>query len=357
MAKHLTLAVAGSRKTQGLVEHCAALPKERRVLVLTYTGLNQHELRQRLSNYAGGHLNIEVLGWFSFLLRDFARPFLRYKFVDKRVNGFIFEGGPNRMAVGAARFLSKSDAVYRAELGRLAFELIGETGGALIRRLEGVYDEILIDEVQDLSGYDWEILDALLESDIEIRMVGDIRQSVLSTYPRGTKNRKYAYAEAIKWFRKHETAGRLTIAESVETWRCHQTIATFSDSIFDESWGFPATKSLNERVTGHDGVFLVRSEHVQAYVAQFQPQCLRYNASCGKAFTLDYMNFRVAKGATFERVLIVPTGEIKKFLLQGKTLEPLMASMFYVAVTRATQSVAILIDGGRKIQMPEWRLQ
>ena len=324
------------------------------MLVLTYTGLNQHELRQRLSNYAGGHLNIEVLGWFSFLLRDFARPFLRYKFVDKRVNGFIFEGGPNRMAVGAARFLSKSDAVYRAELGRLAFELIGETGGALIRRLEGVYDEILIDEVQDLSGYDWEILDALLESDIEIRMVGDIRQSVLSTYPRGTKNRKYAYAEAIKWFRKHETAGRLTIAESGETWRCHQTIATFSDSIFDRSWGFPATKSLNERATGHDGVFLVRSEHVQTYVAQFQPQCLRYNANCGKAFTLDYMNFRVAKGATFERVLIVPTVKIKKFVLEDKELEPLLAAEFYVAVTRAAQSFAIVIDGAKDVSLPRW---
>ena len=53
--------------------------------------------------------------------------------------------------------------------------------GALIRRLEGIYDEILIDEVQDLSAYDWDILDALLISSIEIWMVGDIRQAVLAT--------------------------------------------------------------------------------------------------------------------------------------------------------------------------------
>ena len=80
MTKRVTLAVAGSRKTQSIVEHCAALPRERRVLVLTYTQKNQLELQERLARYAGDHLNIEVLGWFTFLLRHFAKPFLPFKF-------------------------------------------------------------------------------------------------------------------------------------------------------------------------------------------------------------------------------------------------------------------------------------
>ena len=75
MANYLTLAVAGSRKTQGIVEQCAELPNDRRALVLTFTQNNQAELRSRLAKYAGDHQGITVMGWFMFLLRDFRAPF------------------------------------------------------------------------------------------------------------------------------------------------------------------------------------------------------------------------------------------------------------------------------------------
>lgn len=354
MAKRVTLAVAGSRKTQGIVEHCACLPVARRVLALTYTHKNQQELQSRLALYAGDHLNIEVLGWFTFLLRHFAKPFLPFMFPGDRVRGFNFEGMPYRMAKGKARFLDKEGAVYRSELGRLALELITASNGALIRRLEGMYDEILIDEVQDLSAYDWDILDALLSSNLEIWMVGDIRQAVLATNGRSSKNKKYAYADAINWFRAREKKGLVAISESTATWRCHPQIAAFSDLIFDRSWGFPSTVSKNETVTGHDGVFLIRVEHVAAYVAAYSPQSLRHSAASAKKLALDFMNFKVAKGATFARVLIAPTSPITDFIRSGASMEPLAASSFYVAVTRAEQSVVIVLDDPGNSELPYW---
>jgi DNA helicase-2/ATP-dependent DNA helicase PcrA len=269
MANYLTLAVAGSRKTQGIIEHCASLPRDRCVLVVTYTQTNQAELRSRLRKRAGDHVGIEVMGWFTFLLRHFARPFLPFKFPATRVRGFNFDGRPHMMAKGTGRFLDSNGAAYACELGRLANELVAASRGALLRRLECIYSEILIDEVQDLCAHDWEIVDVLLNSSIEMRMVGDIRQSVLATNPRSGKNKKYAYAEAIKWFRDRESRGVLEIAESNITWRCHPKIAEFSDTIFDSRWSFPATRSKNETVSGHDGVFLVQREHVDAYVATF----------------------------------------------------------------------------------------
>lgn len=354
MAKRVTLAVAGSRKTQGIVEHCAGLPLGRRVLALTYTQKNQQELQGRLARYAGDHLNVEVLGWFTFLLRHFARPFLPFMFPGERVRGFNFEGMPFRMAKGNARFLDKAGAVYRSELGRLAYELIAASKGALIRRLEGIYDEILIDEVQDLSAYDWDILDALLGSAIDIWMVGDIRQSVLATNGRSYKNKKYAYADAISWFRTREREGLVAVSESAVTWRCHPQIAAFSDLIFDQSWAFPRTVSKNEATTGHDGVFLVRGEHVPAYVSTYSPQSLRHSAASAKGLGLDFMNFKVAKGATFTRVLIVPTSTITDFIRGGVSMAPLAASSFYVAVTRAQQSVAIVLDDAGSSHLPYW---
>jgi len=355
MGNELTLAVAGSRKTQGIVERCASLPRERRVLVLTYTQANQEELRSRLKQYAVDHHNIEVMGWFSFLLSHFAKPFIPFKFPGKRVHGFNFDGIPSRFASGKSRFLDSNGAVYACELGRLAHELVADSKGALLRRLESIYDEILIDEVQDLSAHDWETIDILLRSSTDIRMVGDIRQSVLATNVRSQKNTKYSYANAITWFRERETEGLLEIKDSVITWRCQSHIAAFSDTIFDSSWGFPATQSQNGAVTDHDGVYLVSTKHVKAYVDRYKPQCLRHSVSSGKNFDLDFLNFKVSKGMTYERVLIIPTGPIAKFIKSGTYLEPTPASSFYVAVTRAKQSVAIVLDDAGASALPFWQ--
>ncbi|VVP61686.1 hypothetical protein PS874_06319 [Pseudomonas fluorescens] len=128
------------------------------------------------------------------------------------------------------RFMDGSNQVYACELGRLARELMASTP-ALIRRLECLFDEILIDEVQDLSGYDWQIVHELLESRIDVRMVGDVRQAVLSTNPRGQKNKQYGYAGALEWFLVQEKGGLLSIDYAITTYRCRTEIATFSDTI------------------------------------------------------------------------------------------------------------------------------
>lgn len=176
----------------------------------------------------------------------------------------------------------------------------------------------------------------------------------LATNPGSTKNSQYAYAEAVKWFRERERTGKLTISESVETWRCHPKIAAFSDTIFDASWAFPSTVSRNEVMTNHDGVFLLMKQHVGNYVERFAPQCLRSMAGSGKEFDLDFMNSKVAKGTTYDRVLIVPTAGISDFLRKGSSLEPVPAASFYVAVTRAAQSVAIVIDNPGASTLPYW---
>lgn len=344
MTNHLTLAVAGSGKTRGIAQHCAALGHDRRALVVTFTQTNQAELRGRIATCAGDHSGIEVMGWYTFLLRHFARPFVPFKSRGARIRGFNFDGRPARYAAGIRRFLDSHGAVYACELSRLSNELAETSDGALIRRLERIYDEILIDEVQDLSSHDWQIVDLLLGSSIDIYMVGDIRQAVLSTNPRSSKNKNYEYARSIQWFRDRQRQDTIQITENNVTWRCHPTIANFSDAIFDESWTFPTTVSRNGTVTGHDGIFLVRPDDVTAYVEAFSPMCLRSTAGSGKEFDLDYLNFKVSKGMTRERVLIVPTGGIRDFIRKGKFLEPIPAAAFYVAVTRARQSVAVVID-------------
>jgi superfamily I DNA/RNA helicase len=353
MPNYLTLAVAGGRKTQGLVNHCQALPSDRKVALLTFTQTNQQEVKARLATQAGHATGIEVMGWYTFLLRHFAQPFLRFMFPDERVRGFNFEGRPGRYAQGKSRFMTAENKVFSCELGRLAFELMVATP-ALLKRLECIYDEILIDEVQDLASYDWEILQVLLHSNIEVRLVGDVRQAVLSTNPRGQKNKRFGYAASLEWFLEREAEGCLNITYATKTYRCRQEIAAFSDSIFDVKWAFPSTTSENNTETEHDGVYLIRSEHVYEYMAKFSPQCLRNSKSSAKNLDLPFYNFKGVKGATFERVLIAPTKNIETFIKMGTPLNSTAAAAFYVAVTRAKQSVAIVLDLPGRSQLRYW---
>ncbi|HEJ1090802.1 TPA: UvrD-helicase domain-containing protein [Serratia marcescens] len=353
MPNFLTLAVAGGRKTQSLVNHCQSLPPKRKVALLTFTQTNQQEVKTRLAAQAGHATGVEVMGWYTFLLRHFAKPFLRFKFPSERVRGFDFDGRPSRFARDKSRFMTADNKIFGCELGRLAFELI-ETIPTLLHRLECIYDEILIDEVQDLAGYDWEILQALLHSNIEVRLVGDVRQAVLSTNPRGRKNRQFGYADSLKWFQDREAEGILNVTYETITYRCREEIATLSDSIFDAAWDFPRTISENKDETGHDGVYLLRTEHIYEYISRYTPQCLRNSRSSAKYLELPFQNFKGVKGATFERVLIVPTRNIENFIKNGTPLESTAAAAFYVAVTRAKQSLAILLDQPGSSSLPYW---
>ena len=146
----LTLAVAGSRKTQGLVEACKAADVSERILVLTYTSTNQQELASRLDRLAGDHPHIEVGGWFSFLLQNFVYPFLPLLFPGGRIEGFDFDSPPQRYAPTGSwqRYFNERGEVRRRHLPELAVRINQAGDGVCLNRLQRVYDRIMIDEVQ-----------------------------------------------------------------------------------------------------------------------------------------------------------------------------------------------------------------
>jgi len=101
---------------------------------------------------------------------------------------------------------------------------------------------------------------------------------------------------------------------------------------------------LQENLTGHDGVFLVAENRVNEYMRRFNPQVLRYDKRA-KSVGNEGLNFGTAKGLQFNRVLIVPTGPIKKYLETGDAATLTSKEKLYVAVTRARHSVAFVFDG------------
>lgn len=354
---HLTLAVAGSGKTQSIVGACAAADLDERILILTYTSANQRELSGRLAAEAGSHHNLEVSGWFSFLIGHFVRPYLPFAYPGERVRGFDFTSDPQqRVANGEwRRYFNKQSEVRRAHLAQIAHRVNEEAGGAPIRRIERVFDRIFIDEVQDLCGWDLEILRLLMDSGVPLDMVGDVRQAILVTNPREQKNKQYKFIKIWDWFKAQERSKRMTIGQECGTHRCRPEIAELADSLFGPGCGFDPTVAKNESVTDHDGVFLVKSEDVEAYVQLYGPLLLRLKSNSGRALDhLNPMNIGVSKGLGRKHVLIHPTGPMVKLLQHGKQLEELAAAYLYVAVTRAEQSVAFILDDPGACEHAYW---
>jgi DNA helicase-2/ATP-dependent DNA helicase PcrA len=351
----LTLAVAGGRKTQSIVDCCVHAAPSQRILVLTYTQANQRELVARLAGQRPIRSSVDVQGWLSFLLSHWVRPYLPTRFAGQRLRGLNFEGDPGMYATGQARFLDQDGRAYKRHLAHLSVDVNIASSTAVLDRLGRIYDEIYIDEVQDLNGYDLEVVDCLLGSNIEVHLVGDIRQALLMTNVQDPKNKQYKGVKIGKWFDSQESRGRLEISYQSTTWRSNQTIATLADSIFPASRGFPTTRSENTTKTGHDGVFAVANRDADSYMARFNPLCLRYNASCAKSLAhLPFINIGVAKGMGVDRVLIGPTQSVLKFLRKSTPLGDTPSCSFYVAVTRARASVAIVADDPGDLRFPIW---
>lgn len=355
-----TLAVAGSRKTQSIVDACKDGPANRKRLVLTYTLTGQRDLEQRLSAACDPANLPDVCGWYAFLLRHWVRPFLPLMYPGRRLAGLNFEGLPAKtingivVASGEDRYLDSDSRAYKRFLSKLAIDVAEAAGGTVITRLQRMYDEIYVDEVQDMTGYDLDVLEQLLGSTSTVRLVGDIRQSVFDTNPQDPRLPQFRGLGMLGWFKQQEAAGRLQIEFSSNTWRSVQAVATFADTIFDPSFGFAATISKQSASSAHDGVFAIAPVHVAAYMDAYSPIRLRERVTTPTPDGIDATNFGISKGLTHERVLIFPTGSMKTFLTKGTLLAPKSACGLYVGVTRAVYSVAFVMDKPEKSTLTVW---
>ena len=344
-ANRIILASAGSGKTTTIVSE-AVLECGVRSALVTYTNNSEAELRNRANEICGcvpPHLRTAT--WFGFLLQHLVRPYQRAAYAG-RVRGLALVNGTSargtREADTKRHYFRRPGDIYVDKVSKFACKLIRKTGGKPVERLAQIVDRIYVDEAQDLAGYDLDLIERLLDSDIEVVLVGDHRQAIFKTN-QSAKNRRFGKQGIIDKFDAWQVGGRARIEIHNHSYRCVQEICDAADKLFPDVGG---TMSRNHTRTGHDGMFLVRQRDVGAYVERFSPQALRYNRRMKYAPGIPY-NFGEAKGMTFERVLILPHKPLETYCLTGK-LEDAGKELpkIYVAMTRARQSVGIVVPNG-----------
>lgn len=353
MANKLVIAAAGSGKTTSLVND--ALEQTGKVLITTFTQANEAEIRKKIIQKNGcipDHIVVQT--WFSFLLQHGVRPF-QGKLTDRKVKGLIlvngisgvkyyYKGNPvyfNEKTEFDGHYFTKDHKIYSDKLSKFVIKSQEKSEGAVVDRLSRIYSKIYIDEVQDLAGYDLEILKLLFASKVDITLVGDPRQGTYVTN-NAAKNKKFQKSKIIYFFEEEFNDIEIDNTSLTVNHRCFPAICNLSNELFPD---FGGATSGNNSTSGHDGVFFIKAQDVDTYLDAYKPIQLRDKKNVVINKDYNSINFGESKGLSFDRTLIYPTKPMLDWLLNNNAeLAPTSRSKFYVALTRARQSVGIIYD-------------
>lgn len=386
MARRLLLASAGAGKSERIAKE-ALIQAEGggRVLLLTYTINNQAELVRLICrfNKVQPH-NVSVKGWFSFLLEDMVRPYQRC-IVSERIAGILLNSGNPHLSQGKngktfhlrghaekisgkcnpLHYVTKEDnRAHTYYLAKLALTIHEQTSGNPANRLAEIYDAVFIDEIQDLVGWDYAILRAIVNTSIsDINCVGDFRQAVYETSE--TTKMPQTSTEKIAEFKDMG----FEICNMAISWRCIQSICDLADCLYKNDGHYAPTKSqvisIPPKYADHQGIFAVPASRVKDYIKEYNPVILRWDKRTQKELCegQTVYNYGDSKGLNFKRILIIPPKRHAKFLCgdmaafdDSNTDDS--RNKLYVGITRARYSVAFMHEGetvisGAKIWDPD----
>lgn len=358
----LFIAAAGAGKTTFIVKESAAR-KDKRILITTFTEQNEVEIRNKFRQlYKKVPEHITIQTWFSFLLEHGVRPYQSFLF-DRRVEGMKLVAKQsaiwftNKDGVDIhfpetnieKHYFNEDTDIYSDKIAKFAYQINKLSKGVVLSRLERIYDSIYIDEVQDLSGYDLELVKIIANSTISLTLVGDPRQVTYHTHWE-RKNKKYLQGKIKEYIEDKCKKQFLIDLEYLQnSYRNNASICLLANQLFP---AYSPSSSISEHeTTDHEGIFGVREKDVDAYLSRYYPAQLRYSRkrTVNELFSPIY-TFGEAKGKTFNRVLIYPTTAMLKWLKNRDTnLEFTMRCKTYVAITRAIHSVAFVIPDNESI--------
>ena len=298
----LIVSAAGSGKTTYLIYQALRLPRREKILIATYTEANEAEIRSKiLERKQCIPSNITIQTWFSFLLQHGVRPF------QGSMNDVLWGNDIKGMLLvnqqSAVRYKGKHGPVYWGEndefcnhyfnlnwkiySDKISKFIVGcdkKEKGSIVSRLCRIYSHIYIDEVQDLAGYDLELIKLLFKSTPNVLLVGDPRQVTYLTH-HSAKNKNYKNGK-IQEFLKEKCKSLLasdSIDETtlIKSHRNNKYICDYSSRLYV---GYKKAEpcdceNCRKLTVEHEGIFLVKSKDVDLYLEKYKPVC-QYGNCC-----------------------------------------------------------------------------
>ena len=365
MSNRLIIAAAGAGKTTFLVQE-AHQKSNKKILITTFTDNNASEIKKKFIDlYGSVPGNVTVLPWVSFLLTHCVRPY--QSSYDSSLHeeniGFLLvsekSGVKYRTRTGDSVYWGEEEnfkkhyfnddfQIYSDKISKFVIKNNDRSNNAVFSRLKKIFNCIYIDEIQDMVGYDLEIIKLLLKEIDEVLLVGDPRQCTYSTH-NAQKHSKYAEGNIENFIR--EQLGRRITCE-IDTATLNVSHRNFKDqcnfsSLLYPQYPVPTPCSCAEcrGESVNNGLFLVRSVDVEKYLLKTKAVQLRWDVRTQCHDTTPCFNMGESKGMTFGHTLIYLTAPMIKWLKnRAYKLNFSSKAKFYVALTRAKYSVAMVWD-------------
>lgn len=374
MNNRVVFAAAGHGKTYSLCSQAktAIDNTNKYVLLISYTNEGIRSLENEYRKQNGGVLDDRVIfkSWYSILLSEFIKPYQcslklkekRYKqefpvtFPENFVNSIAFYDteAPSKWynQTHVQYYVNKRGDVIPDRTSHLAWLCNEHSGGNVIRRIQEIYSHIFIDELQDYAGWDLEVITLLFKSQIPITCVGDYKQATYRTN-NSQKNKQYRDEKVRAYFLMLEAQGLCVTSYANTTRRFNREICDFINTIHGDADSMvePDPNNQQEIPVENSGVYMMNVDSLREYCEYYHPIILRYDkkAKVGFQHDCDVFNYGGAKGATYERVVIIPVSTTLPFIeRQAKIASNQTRAKFYVACTRAKYSVVFAMENPKE---------
>lgn len=326
MDKRVVLAVAGSGKTSLIIDR---LDLGNRFLIITYTISNCDHIRNRVIRKFGYFPeNIHVFTYFSFLYSFCFKPFLVKTLGVKGIN---HEPCRSRFTIGLNRYIDAYGRVYANRLVKLIETQ--ESMDLVVQRLSKYFDEILIDEIQDFAGHDFNLLKHIAVADTSVICVGDFYQHTFDTSRDGNVNGGL-YDDYDGYIEKINRIGYRHDVETLKrSYRCSSNICEF------------VTKKMGIKIESFRDV----NTDIRLVEEEREAKDLFSNDEIVKLFYRDQRkypcrarNWGECKGAdNYQDICVVLNENSFKHFNENRLqdLPPQTKNKLYVAITRARNNL------------------
>lgn len=335
MDKKVIFAVAGSGKTTHIIN---TLSLNKRSLVVTYTTGNYCNLCRKISEKFNGEWpqNIVVMSFFEFLYKFCYKPYLADTIKAK---GLYFKANENKYVSqeDLAYYITDTNYIYYNRLSLLIEKYILEE---VKQRLVKYFDELIIDEVQDIAGRDFSFLEKLMSTNISMLFVGDFFQHTYDTSLDGNTNKKLfdnfsSYEQ--RFIKRGFISDRTTL---VKSWRCSPSICEFiTKNLGIEIY---SNKSIAKSAST-DITFL--SDRIQIDEILKKTDIVKLHYKNSSKYGVNHKNWGDTKGEDHYQDICVMLNKTTAQKYASGTLRKLAAqtrNRLYVAISRAHGKVFLV---------------
>lgn len=345
VSNKIIIAAAGAGKTTKLVDFALSL-NANKILITTFTDNNTSEIQKKIISIKKCvPSNIIVMPWFSFLLKEWIRPF-QSAIYEGEIKGMLLVNHQSTQGIKEENieyYLTPDKKIYSDKIAKFGKRCNDKSHGAVLERLSAIYNYILVDELQDITGEDLDILKIILQSNISTLFVGDPRQSTLISNP-SRKNKKYKSQHQLSYFDKF-VEGTNCIIDGTSMnicFRCNEEICTLANKLYPK---MPQVVSGNNEHKEFEGLYLVRPSDIESFIRQLNAIQLRNSVNDLRTIKeYPVMNFGASKGLTMDSVLIFPTEPMTKWFEGTDNLANISRCRLYIAITRAKYCIGVVYN-------------